>query len=432
MLWVEADARVKGAARELIAGFEHHADNRSPVIEVEIDDIADVDAAWEKSVAALREAWERKRHAGSPIEPMEARPLGEEGAANFSVQVLQLVSAVRAPAQGLVLVLDLGREVPDKAWRDRIATMVRSAELAAVRFVVCSGEHDEAQRWIEAFPKGTALHHRAQVHEVSAIAELEEEIATEEELGLGMRGAWPRGVPVPPRPRRWRHPAPPGAVPPPSARTSAPPGAVPPPEITPHDPGRLRLLVQRAAIAMRKGDGPETIRCQTAARELCVQSGETRDAVTMEMMLGGYLLQLKQSRLAAESFGRAGVMAIEGGHEDLAAEAFLAQATTAESDEEWVPALKAYRHAIDSAQAAPRPELALRAYWNAGRIALRLGLEIDCIGLWADAVVYAGNLPVEQRGTDRAKEIAKQLSDLLAKHRRYSEAREIERIASGF
>jgi tetratricopeptide (TPR) repeat protein len=207
------------------------------------------------------------------------------------------------------------------------------------------------------------------------------------------------------------------------------PGEVAPP---PLEATSLRILVQRAALAMRKGDGPEAVRCQTAARELCVDAREMRDAVTMELMLGGYLLQLKQSRLAAESFGRAGVMACEAGHEDLAAEAFLAQATTAEGDEEWVAALAAYRHAIESAQAAPRVELALRAYWCAGQIALRLGLEIDCIGLWADAVVYVDRLPAEQRETDRAKEIAKQLSVLLAKHRRYSEAREIERIASGF
>jgi hypothetical protein len=363
---------------------------------------------------------------------MEARPLGEEGAANFSVQLLQLVSAVKAPAAGIVLVLDVGTHEPGAQWRQRIADMARSDELAAVRFVVCSGPCAPAPKWIGSFPKGTALHHRACVNEAAAIAELEEELATEEELGVGMRGAWPRGVPVPPRPRRWRHPA--STTKPPPPLTIAPAAAGEGDGTTPPiaDLADLRILVQRAALAMRKGDGPEAIRCQTAARQLCVTAGETRDAVTMELMLGGYLLQLDQSHLAAESFGRAGVMALEAGHEDLAAEAFLAQATTAEADERWVPALEAYRHAIDSAQAAPRVDLCLRAYWHAGQIALRLGLEIDCIGLYADAVVYVDNLSPDQREKGRAKDIAKHLATLLAKHRRYSEAREIERIASGF
>jgi tetratricopeptide (TPR) repeat protein len=431
VLWVEADGRLKGPALQTIAGFEHHADNRSPLLEVAIADVADEDAAWEKSVAALREAWERKRKAGSPLEAMEARPLGEEGAANFSVQLLQLVAAVKAPASGIVLVLDLGQHEPGAGWRQRIEDMVRSEELARVRFVVCSGPHAPAQKWIGSFPKGTAMHHHARANEAEAIAELEQEIATEEELGVGMRGAWPRGVPVPPRPRRWRHPASSTKPPPPLTLVPAP-ADDPTPQAAPADTPELRILVQRAALAMRKGDGPEAIRRQTAARELCVRAGQTRDAVTMEMMLGGYLLALHQSRLAAEAFGRAGVMAYEAGHEDLAAEAFLAQATTAEADEEWVPALEAYRHAIDSAQAASRVDVCLRAYWHAGQVALRLGLEIDCIGLYADAVVWVDNLPPDQREPTRAKEIAKQLAALLAKHRRYSEAREIERMATAF
>jgi hypothetical protein len=426
VLWIEASARLHGATRQTIAGFEHHADNRSPLVEVQIEDVADEDAAWEKSVAALREAWELKRKAGSPLEVMEARPLGEQGAANFSVQLLQLATAVQAPASGIVLVLDVGTQQPGSQWRQRIEDMARSEELASVRFIVCSDACAGAQAWIESWPRGTAMHHHALVNETHAIEELEQEVATEEELGSGMIGAWPRGVPVPPRPRRWKRPVSSTKPPPPPLVSIAPDAQ------QPLDAGALRILVQRAAIAMRKGDGPEAVRCQAAARELCTNAGETRDAVTMELMLGGYLLQLRQSRLAAESFGRAGVMAVQAGHEDLAAEAFLAQANTAEGDEEWVAALEAYRHAIDSAQAAPRVELALRAYWGAGQVALRLGLEIDCIGLWADAVVYVDRLPPEQRATTRAKEIAKKLSELLAKHRRYSEAREIERIASGF
>ena len=194
----------------------------------------------------------------------------------------------------------------------------------------------------------------------------------------------------------------------------------------------LRLLVQRAALAMRKKDGPETVRNQTAARDLCLHNGEIRDAITMELMLGGYLLQLEQQGLAAESFGRAGKQAHEADYQDLAAEAFLAQAAAAEDAQDDVKALEAYRHAIESAQAAPRPALAIRAYWRAGQVALRLKLEIECIGLWADAVVYTDKLPEDERKIPYAKEIAKRLSELLAKHRRYQEAREIERMATAF
>jgi hypothetical protein len=72
------------------------------------------------------------------------------------------------------------------------------------------------------------------------------------------------------------------------------------------------------------------------------------------------------------------------------------------------------------------------AYWEAGRIALRLGLEVDCIALWGDAFADARTRDLsELRGT-RAKEVTLELARLLARWRRYSDAREVERAAGAF
>ena len=49
----------------------------------------------------------------------------------------------------------------------------------------------------------------------------------------------------------------------------------------------------------------------------------------------------------------------------------------------------------------------------------------------ADAVAYGRDLPKERR-VESLRDIAKRLSALLVRHRRYSQAREIDRMAEEF
>ena len=440
------DPRLKGAALQTIRGFEYHADNRGPVVVVELSGETNDESAWAAAVDSLREAHEVCREGGAPLASLDARPLGSEGAANFSAQVLQGLHSVEAPAEGMLLVVVAWGTI-DRQWVARLADMAGSDTLAALRWMFVTGPDADVAPWTAVFPKGVAIQHRVAMDEARAVAEISAELDVQEARGPGLRGAGPKGVRPPPRPRAWR-------APPLSSPTDSPPrpdpegGSVVALVPTPDDAGasdvadaqaepvpggaQPMLLVQRAALAMRSGDGPEAIVHQAAARDASLEAGELRDAVSMELMLGAYLLDLGQPRLAGEAFGRAGTRALEIDAGDLAAEAYTAQGSAAEQDADPVAALQAYRHGIETAQQAERPVLALQAYWLAGKVALGLALDLDCIGLWADAVVYANGVDPEQRSGSRAAAIAEHLGTLLIEHRRFSEAREIERLAAGF
>jgi len=194
----------------------------------------------------------------------------------------------------------------------------------------------------------------------------------------------------------------------------------------------IRLHVARAAVAMKDGNGPEALEHQAAARDRARDAGQLRRAVSLELMLGAYLVDLTQYRLASETFGRAATAAIELDAADLAAEAYIAGGSADSLDQRPVEAVRNYRHAIEEAKRAERPAIALMAYWEAGQLALGLGLEVDCIALWGDAVVYAESVAPEERRPTPAKRIAAGLSELLARHRRYAHAREVERRAEAF
>ena len=59
-------------------------------------------------------------------------------------------------------------------------------------------------------------------------------------------------------------------------------------------------------------------------------------------------------------------------------------------------------------------------------------MEMDCISLWADAIAYARDLPENSTRGTKARFITEEEAKLLEKHRRYSEARELERLAKTF
>ncbi len=183
---------------------------------------------------------------------------------------------------------------------------------------------------------------------------------------------------------------------------------------------------------MQQERGPEALRLQTQARELCSEHGHPVRAVEMEMMLGGYLMRLDQPRLAAATFVRADESAYEHQSYALACRARLNEGVAHEADDSVVDAIRAYRRAIETGKGiGESPRIVFEAYRRAGEAALKQGLEIDCIGLWADAVAYGQELEPDQRGST-LKELAKRLSEMLTRHRRYSQAREIDRIAEQF
>ena len=152
----------------------------------------------------------------------------------------------------------------------------------------------------------------------------------------------------------------------------------------------------------------------------------------MELVLGAYILQLGATPLAIAAFDRAALRAAKPSTGISLPKATSPSASTHDAADD--PAPRSRPIGTGSMRHAGRRSRAYcsTAYWEAGQVALRLGLEIDCIALWGDAFADAHARDVaELRGT-RAKDITLELRRLLARYRRYSDAREVERAASAF
>lgn len=411
LLCIDVQSSMHAAARQVVLASEHLADNASPLLPLAVAYAVDDDENWEAATEELRTVHGRRRDGGGPFAPLAERPMRSQGSANFAAQVLQCLGTVRAPAQGLLVFIDVRSREPAPAWLTRLAEAIRNPRLAGARFVLLVRSTPAIAPWLETFERGTYVHQPCIVDEERATRELEADVDAEEQLGPGFRGAWPKGVRPPARPR--------GAK-------------VPPVEALPDVAVKVRVDVKRAAVALRKNDGPAAILRQVAARDRCLDAGRLADAIRMELVLGAYMLRLGQHPLAIGAFDRAAARATEAEDWRLAAQAHLSAASTHDRAGDPTAALAAYRRGIHAAQKADDLALAMQAYWEAGQIALRLELDIDCIALWGDAFAFAQSVePARLRGT-RAKDITLELSKLLARVRRYSDAREVERAAASF
>lgn len=435
LLCVEVDPRLRAAAVSVAMAAEHLADNRSPLVALDLPACEDVDASWEQATDTLRQVHESLRAAGAPLAPLAERPMRAQGSASLAAQLLQCLGTVRAPAQGLLYLWVPVPSVVDPMWLRRVGETVGNARLAAAKFIVLLPPSAEIEPWIATLEPASSMHHVCAVDEARATAELDAEIDAESRLGPGIGGAWPASA-RPPK-RRWLAPRSP--TPPPSidagTHESAAAAADAEAATAANDAeassadldARLRLHVKRAALASRRGDGPEAVGQQAAARDLCIAAARTREAVDMELVLGAYLVQLGQSALAVAAFTQAAARASAAGLWGLAAQGHLAAAATHDRTDAPTPALAAYRHAIAAAVEGHEVALVFRAYWEASRVALRLELDYDAVALLGDAFVYSESLaPDAMRGT-RARDVIAELSRLLGRLRRFSEAREVER-----
>lgn len=424
----------------MAGGFEHHADNRSPFFPARVADSSCARSAWVDVLRALQERHTELRSAGAPVGSLPPYNVGAEPAANVSVLLAGISSEVQAPAEGLLVALDLNGSA-DPALLDQLTTMVRSRELDLVRFVVLGEPEAKLEAWAARIGSDKAWFYRLEPAPDVRATQTAQALEAEEQHGPGIRGAWPYGVRPPPRPRRRLISA--GGFPTTPAQTPA--VAASPADPNPGDSAEatesedltdfeheLSLLVRRAEAEMQQERGPEALRLQTQARELCSEHGQHVRAVEMEMMLGGYLMRLKQPRLAAATFVRADESAYEHQAYGLASRARLNEGVAHEADGSVVDAIRGYRRAIETGKGiGESPRIVFEAYRRAGEAALKEGLDIDCIGLWADAVAYGQELEPDQRG-ETLKDLAKRLSEMLTRHRRYSQAREIDRIAEQF
>ncbi len=433
VLGFEASADALPDVGALALAFEHHADNRAVFLPITVAGGSDRDAAWTSATGAAREAYSERREQGAPLTPLGPAPLEGTPAAAFSLQLHSLVGGIEPPVEGMVVVFKLGG-TPARGVLDDLTTIVRAPELRETRFIVCGADGCGLEAWIKGVRKGEGWFHRviAPAPQRGAPARSLEGDRTE----IPRAGIWPSGVRPPPLPKRpglrAKAPPPVAIVRPPSGENSAAEG-VPDERAAQALEDLAQQEIIGAAEAMQQGEGAEAIRLQAQARDRFLEAGRTKDGVEMELMLAGYLLELGQPRLASQTLGRAAVTATGAGEYELAIKAFIQQGAAAERDDDLPAALAAYRQAIEtSTGVGDSPGLAMEAYWNAGQAARASDLDLDAIALWGDAVVYGSQVDADRLQGSPARSIANELAELLVAHRRYSQAREIERLATEF
>ena len=112
----------------MVGGFEHHADNRSPLFPARVADVSCARSAWIDILRALQERHAELRSAGAPVGSLPPYNVGAEPAANVSVLLAGISSEVQAPAEGTLVALDLNGSA-EPAFLDQLTTMVRSLSL---------------------------------------------------------------------------------------------------------------------------------------------------------------------------------------------------------------------------------------------------------------------------------------------------------------
>ncbi|MCH9688228.1 MAG: hypothetical protein K0V04_42750 [Deltaproteobacteria bacterium] len=426
LLHVAIDTHLRSGGLRLVLASEHLADNRSPWMCVAYQ--ARGDAAWVELEDRLVDEHEALRDAGAPMVPLRRDLAGTPGPARFAARLVQCEATVRAPARGLFVVLVCPPGTPAPRWLDQLRQLIVAPALARVRFVLLSAPF-EAASWHAGLPTGVVAFHECVVDPQLAQRELAEEIEAEERLGPGHEGAWPRDVPIPAPAGSGRITLPACAAndppPPPATKTSSNPASTSPP-----GGDSVRLCIKRAVLARQRGDRAQTIAQQLRARDLCVLDGNPEDAIRMELILGGYLLEFDDRAHAHQAFERAAHQATQHGAAGLEAQAHYARAWTWRGQPEPDLALRSYMAGVEAAKRGDHLALVFEGYWEAGDLLLELQQRSSLVSLWTEAIRFAGMHPwTRLRGT-RLPALAERLAEVLRRLHRTKDARAVAAWAS--
>jgi hypothetical protein len=439
-LHVAADARLSSGALRVLLAAEHLADNQSPWVPLDVD--THHPDTWVRSEAALVREHEARRRAGAPLAPLAADVAGAPGPGRCAARIRQCAASVGEPARGLVVLFICQGNSVAEPWLQRLGEMLLDPALGSVKLVVLTTLCPTALAWSARFPPSLCVVHRCELDPAAVTADLAAEVEAEENGG----GTWP-ATPTPrpdaaasraggaaPTPRAGgaapgSHAG--GAAPGPGTDSLMPPpraGAPGPREPTAED--ELRTCIKRALLALRREDGPETVRQQTRARDLCRDAGRKEDAVRMELVLGGYLMRLHEPERAQESFARAAAAAAEIDARALEAQACYAEAFLWRERRRPEDGLRCYWAGIEAAKRGRHVQLVFDGYWEAGQVLRPLDRPSALVSLWSDAIRTAGGYaPAELRGS-RLGDVARELSVELRAMRRTADARAVDEWAA--
>ncbi|MBN1207044.1 MAG: hypothetical protein JXB05_19320 [Myxococcaceae bacterium] len=419
LLHVATDDSLRLAVLEHIAAGEHHGDNHSPffVLETPTEEGED---GWEGRAEELRADYEELRtlldeaREGVSLPALWSEPKAQNALARFTLEVDEALRRFTAPFDGMVLVLAPVWVRDPKRWGSDLKSLLTRPELKKARFILVEADGPHSEALAVALAK-EAERVDARPDEKQASQDMAQMLAAMASAPAGATGAQVLGAAGPrvaPPPRK-------GAPQPMSAAQReevARELKVAPALLDPSFQQTLRLKVLTAAQALREGKAAQAVQEQREARDLCLKAGMKREAVTMELVLGGYVLQAKQTAQALEVFREARKRAEAHQFPELAVQAQLAQASTLLVLQRSEEAARAYSEAGKLGIAASAPVLAIEGYRMCGQLLAGAGKVAEATAAWKRALEVADKAPENERSASSAPEAARQLAALCRKH----------------
>lgn len=370
LLHVVVPAARRGAALQLLRGLEHHPLAPGPVAVLDAPHAVS-DPGWAARSEALRRQ-HHERSAAAPADdawPLLPLPPSSRGLAGFAEQLAQ-VQAATPGGRGWVVVLAPTHVKAAPQWSRAIAMLLHGSALGDVRWVVVDVERSSL---VEGVAEGRQLR-RVELGDDGASPLSELAASLTGPPAAGAPGARARGSTPPPRP---------GQGPPPVEDAEA------------QRRRDVAALVIGANEAQRKGDAAGAVERQRKAAALCEDAGWNELTVSMELVLGGYLLAADAAELALQRVRRAVELAARvPSRPELRPLAQLSLGSTLMARGDRPAAMLTYADAVTSAEGSGSIALRLEACRLTADTAVLLGMEAQAIAFWSRAVQLAETQPV--------------------------------------
>lgn len=410
LLHVEATPRMRKGCVEGVMAYERDPANTAPFYLFEQEHTRG-NPNW-----AQRAEHARAQHAhratlmeaqGESLTPLPQAAASGSDRAAFAGAVLQLAQIQPQGAHGVVVVLAPTTLEGAEEWRAGVQPLVMDPKLAAVRFVV-----------LEAAPGPTAAL-AEQLRDRGDQVRVEPNQAAEDRDVESMLENFVPGGP------------PPGASP----QVSPPPhpSVGPEPEATPD--AKLRGAVAQklidSALAMKQGRSAAAVQSTREARDLSAAAGLQRDAINLELMLGGQLLAAGSPKQSEASFARAVKNAEEQGKDAQAATGQFSLGASKLTRKDKQGALVCYAEGTVAAERSGQPALAIEGGRLTGTLAAELGMQAQAIAFFTKAVKLAETVgPVAPLTS--AGESARSLAQMCRKRGLNEQAAKFDAQAESF
>ncbi|MBX3269698.1 MAG: hypothetical protein KF729_05530 [Sandaracinaceae bacterium] len=414
LLHVTASADLRAAALKVVAGMEALPANRSPFTVLE-DPFLRADHGWSWRARRMVEDWEGRvrvtAESGLELGSLSGqRPASADPLAAFGGWLDLVLSALRPPLEGLVVVLAPTRVEDGAAFESALLELLRRPELTRARFVAVEVGEAALPRLHEELGSA-ALRSRCERDDAAFADDLNALMRSVDPSlpGPARAGAaWPRGVIVPPRPGE-REPTPEQQEEVDIELAAA--------GVSPSLAGaagvRMQQYVIAAALHLREGNGPTAVDCQRQACHLAYEAGAKREALIQHLVLAGYELAAEMEADAVREYASVSERASLWDCPLEAAQAELALAVIAARHGRQPDAAAHYVRSAEAAQRADATGLAIEGWRLAGQMAAHAGLDQRAAECFGRAIELAEDAAPDVASSSSAPRAARQLAERL-------------------